>query len=131
MARTPTLTVTCDCGTLADVPLGYVWMCDCGREWSAADLPASHAHAIADLRRRLRRQRLVTLLALVALCSLPAIVLDRGAALVAVPAAFILWATVVRPALRRSYARAVSDLPAFEIEAQSVPAPAPRPASAH
>ena len=51
--RGPPITVTCDCGSVANVPYGERWSCpDCARTWDTAQIPhEDYARLLASVRR--------------------------------------------------------------------------------
>ncbi len=116
MTRAPVVAITCgDCGTSGEAQLGEDWWCDgCGVTWHVEPDPS----AVAELERAHRTHRRsvgASLAGVLVLCTLVALVGDRGAALFALPAAIALWLLAVLPHLRRRYRAAVGRVGAWKV----------------
>ncbi len=105
------VSIACDCGASGEAPIGALIECECGRTFTAEGPPAGHVAAIAALERRHLVLQIVSLVALIGLCALPLVVLDRSAALLVPVAAVAVWFATVRPHLQRRHRQAISALP--------------------
>lgn len=99
--RAPPITITCDCGALADVAYGDSWTCaSCGKTWDTAQIPSSEYDVLI---RGVHRYRLVALgpPLLLAAILIPLAVL-QGLQFAFLLFVFVMaWGLLVIPQLRR------------------------------
>ena len=118
--RGPPVTITCECGNKAEVAYGVVWQCDrCGRRYDTSKIPRDqyeHIRAIAF------RYRLVPIALGVVSISLAIFFTLTGnifSVFILLPSVLLIWFMIIRPVHRRSFQKAIADLPTWDLRADS------------
>jgi hypothetical protein len=107
--RAPKITVTCDCGVERKVAYGESYTCECGRQWSTAQIPQADYEAIRRLDRRYRLIGYSLAIVFAGICLF--VGLTRPLTLlVLVPSIMLAWFSFVRPSVRRRHYRRVHEL---------------------
>ncbi|MGH2802206.1 MAG: hypothetical protein ACRDL4_04055 [Thermoleophilaceae bacterium] len=114
--RGPPIALTCECGEKRDLRYGEVWICEqCGRRWNTRQIPPEQYDAIR--RTQLRYRVLPVLYGLLVASTALFFTLTGNlfSVFILLPLAMMGWFFFVRPAHRKRYRRAISDLPRWEL----------------
>lgn len=111
----PPITVRCPCGERRELAYGEVWSCTCGRRWNTRQIDVEQY----DRLRRVQLRYRVLPVCLGLATSLAALFFllshNTFSLFLLLPAVLIGWGTLLRPIHRRRYARALGQLPRWEL----------------
>lgn len=114
--RGPPVTVTCDCGEKRNLRYGERWSCEkCGRRWNTNQIPKEQYAAIRRTQQRYRALPVVLGLVVAGVALFFLLTGNVFSMFFLLPISLIAWFTFIRPAHRRSYRRAIADLPRWEL----------------
>jgi hypothetical protein len=111
----PPITITCECGQVAEVPYGDTWRCEgCGKRWNTGQIPAEEYE---NLLRRMRRFRIEVLaVALVVGAVFVALVVIGGDRFILLfPAIAFAWLFLYLPTWRRRARRGARGGPEWDL----------------
>lgn len=111
----PPITVRCPCGERRELAYGEVWSCACGRRWNTGQIDTEQY----DRLRRVQLRYRVLPVCLGVATSLAALFFllshNTFSLFLLLPAVLVGWGMVLRPIHRRRYARALGQLPRWEL----------------
>jgi hypothetical protein len=114
--RGPPIAVTCECGVKHDVRYGDVWTCEqCGRRWDTNQIPREEYEAVRRTQLRYRALPVGVGLLVAALAAFFTLTGNVFSVFFLLPIALTVWFVFLRPAHRRRYRRAISDLPRWNL----------------
>lgn len=117
--RGPPITVTCECGETRELRYGADWTCEsCGRRWNTAQIPPEDYQAIRRLQMRYRALPIALGLLVAATAIFFTLSGNAFSVFFLLPLALTAWFVFVRPAHRRRYRAAVSQLPRWDLHAE-------------
>lgn len=117
--RGPPITVTCECGETRELHYGADWTCEsCGRRWNTAQIPPEDYQAIRRLQMRYRALPVALGLLVAATAIFFTLSGNAFSVFFLLPLALTAWFVFVRPAHRRRYRAAVSQLPRWDLHAE-------------
>ena len=111
----PPITITCDCGQVAQVPYGDSWQCEgCGKRWNTRQIPAEEYEGLL---RRMRRFRLEVLgAALTVAAAFIILVVFVGERFILLfPMAAFVWLFLYLPMWRRRARRQARSAPRWDL----------------
>lgn len=112
----PPITVPCECGERRELAYGEVWRCEsCGRRWDTNQIPHEDYDRIRRLQLRFRMLPIAYGVGVSLLALFFALTGNTFSIFVLLPGALIAWMAFLRPAHRRRYREAISDLPSWTL----------------
>jgi nitrate reductase NapE component len=99
--KTPSITVTCECGDARLLPYRTLWTCErCGRRWNTGQIPESEYRELEKAVRRYQIETLAFAVAVVAIFAPLTILVDVRIGLVGL-FVFFVWTFFLRPRRQR------------------------------
>ncbi len=118
--RGPPITVGCECGESAELRYGTRWTCPgCGRSYDTAKIPREDYEKIRKLQFRYRLLPIVVGAVAISLAVFFTLSGNIFAVFVLLPSVLVLWFMLLRPPHRRGFQKAISDLPTWDLRADS------------
>lgn len=112
----PPISVTCECGEKRDLRYGEAWECErCGRRWDTKQIPPDQYDVIRRTQLRFRVLPVVFGLLVASTALFFTLTGNLFSVFILLPLSLMVWFFFVRPAHRRRYRRAISDLPRWSL----------------
>ena len=114
----PPVTIACECGNSAEVAYGTSWQCDrCGRRYDTSKIPRDQYDRIRNLTLRYRAIPIGLGAVSIALAIFFTLTGNVFSVFILLPSVLLIWFMLIRPAHRRSFEKAVSNLPTWDLRA--------------
>ena len=114
----PPVTITCECGNKAEVSYGASWKCDrCGRRYDTAKIPRDQYDKIRNMTLRYRAIPVALGAVSIALAIIFTLTGNVFSVFILLPSVLLVWFMIIRPVHRRSFQKAIADLPTWDLRA--------------
>jgi len=116
--RGPPVTITCECGNSAEVRYGTSWQCDrCGRRYDTSKIPRDQYDRIRNITLRYRAIPIALGAVSISLAIFFTLTGSVFSVFILLPSVLLIWFMIIRPVHRRSFRKAIADLPTWDLRA--------------
>ena len=114
----PPVTITCECGNSAEVAYGTSWKCDrCGRRYDTAKIPKDQYDKVKNLTLRYRAIPIALGAVSISLAIFFTLTGNVFSVFILLPSVLLVWFMIIRPVHRRSFQKAIANLPTWDLRA--------------
>ncbi|MCX6369778.1 MAG: hypothetical protein NTZ58_00790 [Solirubrobacterales bacterium] len=118
--RGPLITVDCECGEKTELHYGDRWSCpNCSRSYDTSKIPRDQYEKIRKIQFRYRLLPIALGAVSISLAIFFTLTGNVFAVFVLLPSALVVWFMLLRPPHRRGFDKAISDLPTWDLRAES------------
>ena len=118
--RGPLITIDCECGEKTGLHYGDRWSCpNCSRSYDTSKIPRDQYEKIRKIQFRYRLLPIALGAVSISLAIFFTLTGNVFAVFVLLPSALVVWFMLLRPPHRRGFDKAISDLPTWDLRAES------------
>ncbi|MSX01815.1 MAG: hypothetical protein F2813_01495 [Actinobacteria bacterium] len=118
--RGPAITVTCECGEVVELRYGDRWTCpSCDRVYDTERIPRDQYEKLRKTQFRFRMLPIILGVVSISLAIFFTLTGNIFAVFILLPSVIVMWFMILRRPHRRAFQKAISDLPTWDLRAES------------